>query len=243
MSKLSYRFCKPAQLSEQELKRLYSLMEQAYEEISFERFLEDLLKKQLVLLLMDSESQVQGFTTFAVNPGQTGTAEYAILFSGDTIIHPNYWGSLALLKGWCAAVAQLMRAYPHKVWYWFLLSKGHRTYLFLPLFFKTYIPCLNAAEVPSHWYAIQERTAALLYPEYYRPGDKVLHFKQSLGQLIPELAKSSFDKQYNPHVELFLQLNPGFEKGDELLCFTQIHPDNMKGYPANYLRDALNLKQ
>lgn len=243
MSNLEYHYCNRSELDESMLKRMYFLMEEAYEEINYERFVSDLDKKQLVLLLQTKDGLIQGFTTFAVNPANSGTADYAILFSGDTIIHPAYWGSLALLKGWCAAVAHLMKQSPDCKWYWFLLSKGHRTYMFLPLFFKQYFPCMDSENrVPDSWLEIQDRTASLLYSESYKKGVPVLKFNQPLGQLNAPLAKSSYDRKANPHIDFFLQLNPDFERGDELLCFTWIHPDNMKGYPATYLKAALEDK-
>ena len=69
-------------------------------------------------------------STFAVNPGGYQNKDYNILFSGDTIISGDFIPKL--VKSWCVLVAPLLHKYPNKTWMWYLLSKGHRTYMYLP---------------------------------------------------------------------------------------------------------------
>ena len=137
-SKLVYSHICSKNLTQSSIERMYCIMEQNYSSISFPSFKNDLKNKQFIGLLKDIDNQIQGFTTYAINPFGLGNSEYNILFSGDTIISPPYWGSQELAKGWCTTVGGLISGNPEKKWYWFLLSKGHRTYLYLPLFFKKY---------------------------------------------------------------------------------------------------------
>ena len=135
-SKLRYTNILTKDLTQASLGRMFLIMEQNYSSISRISFDKDLENKQFIGVLKDTNNVIQGFTTYAINPCETGTLEYNILFSGDTIISPEYWGSQELVKGWCKTVGGLIAGSPEKKWYWFLLSKGHRTYMYLPLFFE-----------------------------------------------------------------------------------------------------------
>jgi hypothetical protein len=64
-----------------------------------------------------------------------------ILFSGDTIIMKEYWGSMALSLLFGELMIRLLKEYEDKEIYWMLISKGLRTYKYLPSFFLEYYPC------------------------------------------------------------------------------------------------------
>ena len=100
-SKLVYSHICSKNLTQSSIERMYFIMEQNYSSISLHAFENDLKNKQIIGLLKDDDNQIQGFTTYAINPFGLGTSEYNILFSGDTIISPKYWGSQELVKGWC----------------------------------------------------------------------------------------------------------------------------------------------
>ena len=142
-SKLRYTNIFTKDLTQASLGRMFLIMEQNYSSISRISFDKDLENKQFIGVLTDNNKVIQGFTTYGINPYETGTPEYNILFSGDTIISPEYWGSQELVKGWCKTVGRLIAGSPEKKWYWFLLSKGHRTYMYLPLFFEKYYPAFD----------------------------------------------------------------------------------------------------
>jgi hypothetical protein len=216
-------------LTVHEIMDMYRLMADNYTEMSFENFTRDLKAKTVVLLLLDDQQTIQGFTTFVANPKMRGTEQFNILFSGDTIISPQYWGTMALINGWYQVVAQFLKTDLSKPWYWFLMSKGHRTYMYLPLFFERYYPALepnrNAIELRS----IAHTVASILYPKNWLPEAGVIRFEQSNGALTPKLAAGTYQRQHNAQVAFFLQKNPNFEAGDELVCISALNPENFRG--------------
>jgi len=120
--KLTYSQISAKDLVQSSFERMYFIMEQNYSSISFLAFKNDLKNKQFIGILKDVGNQIQGFTTYAINPFGLGTSKYNILFSGDTIISPTYWGSQELVKGWCKTVGGLIAGKPEKKWYWFIIK-------------------------------------------------------------------------------------------------------------------------
>lgn len=238
---LNYAHMNCEELNDDMRNSMLELMQDNYINVTKEQFLKDLSNKQFVGLLFDEKKKVRGFTTFAINPNNCGTEEYAVVFSGDTIISPQYWGTIELIRGWCFSVASMMKKFPNKVWYWFLLSKGHRTYMYLPLFFDKYYPCVDAdANEQAELFSLLERLSEKIYPSLYVKGSGIIRFPNDGGELKEELAKGTFEKSNKKHVKWFLEKNPGFYLGDELICLCKIDTNNMRGFAKEFLSQNLS---
>lgn len=237
---LHYQHFSCDELNESLHEEMYQLMQANYQDVNRKQFHFDLSKKQYAGLLFDDNRILRGFTTYALNPNQSGTEEYSILFSGDTIISPEYWGTIELIRGWCLSVASIIKTNPAKNWYWFLLSKGHRTFMYLPLFFKEYYPCIDAdKKSQEELFKLLEEMATHIYPELYKKGSGIIQFPLDGGELKSELAQATFDKASKQQVRWFLEKNPGFYKGDELICLCKIEPENMRGFAKEFLMKNL----
>ncbi|MDX2250295.1 MAG: hypothetical protein SF052_26165 [Bacteroidia bacterium] len=236
---LTYSLVPRTQIEPEEIERMYFLMESNYDCVRRHQFEKDLQQKQWVGILKDTEGVIQGFTTFSVNPGGTGTSEYNIVFSGDTIISPPYWGSNELIKGGMHTGGRIVATDPQKKWYWLLISKGHRTYTYLPLFFHAYFPRPNDIDA-DNLFPILDRALNTLFGNYWKPQQGLIIFPTSMGQLKPELTASTWQKRNKPTVAYFLEKNPGFYLGHELACLAEISPDNLKGIALKYFTDGMN---
>ena len=238
-SKLTYSLISRPRLEEYEIRQMFHLMEANYDYVSQEQFIQDLEKKQWVGLLRDEDEMIQGFTTFAINPNGTGTSEYNIIFSGDTIISPAYWGSLELIKGGMHTGGQMVASEPNKKWYWLLISKGHRTYMYLPLFFKDYFPRYDEP-YSEKLFSILNHSCKTLFGDNWKKEKGLVIFPESMGQLKPELAVATWDKKNKPPVAFFLKKNPGFHLGHELACLTEASPDNLRGIAQRFFLEGMS---
>jgi len=221
---LSNQLIPIGQLSSVQRTRMYDLFAANYDKTSEQQFFDDLSNKQFILLLTDEVNIIQGFSTVGVNPKGCGTADYNILFSGDTIISPEHWGTQELAKGFTETVGKLVASDEEKDWYWFLMSKGHRTYMYLAIFFEAYYP--HVKEGHPKLKQILDKVAFTLFGNYWKPEADLIVFPESMGELSSELAQGTFDKQKNKHVAFFLEKNPRFYKGEELACITPLHLEN-----------------
>ena len=218
--------CVPsAELSTEFLDRMYELFAASYDCVVKPRFLEDLSWKDEVILIFDRDELIQGFTTLAFNPKGFWHSEGDVLFSGDTIIDPAYWGSNELVQAFCRRAGEWQSVNGRRL-FWMLISKGHRTYLFLPLFAKRFFPHPERKE--SALEEIADMAASRLFGNEWNRECGIVHFEESMGHLKGELAAASWQRSRRPMVRYFLERNPGFENGDELVCIAELSLENLK---------------
>jgi hypothetical protein len=91
--------------------------------VSEQQFLADLHAKQWAILLYDND-QLCGFSTQVLFDFPHQGRLTRILFSGDTIIDKNHWGSLALSVTWGRLMLSLQATSPNTGLYWLLTSSG-----------------------------------------------------------------------------------------------------------------------
>lgn len=216
------------------IDHMFLLMAKNYDHMSRTAFENDLNVKQYVGMIARADDELVGFTIYAVNPKGSGTSEYNIIFSGDTIIDPAYWGTQIIVKGWTMSVGWISKSDKSKKWYWYLMSKGHRTYLYLPLFFESYYPAPEPGKDESLLKVIAHEVSSLMYGGYWKPEKGIIEFPDNQGSLKKELSDDSFKKSKSPNIAFFLEKNPGFEKGDELVCITEISADNFRRSVKNH---------
>jgi hypothetical protein len=217
-------------------RKLYELLERHYEHVSWPQFEADLLEKDAVIVLRDASGLLCGFSTQKVMHITVDGIPVRAIFSGDTIIDPNQWGEQELGRAWCHYVGQVRAADPETPLYWFLISKGYRTYLYLPVFFKSYYPTC-AWPTPAAEQRILNALASAKFPEDYDAERGLVVFQGSRGNLKPELAAVPPHRLRNQHVQFFLSCNPTYSEGTELVCLAEISPENMRSYPARILEE------
>lgn len=139
------------------------------------------------------------------------------IFSGDTIIDPAYWGNNALVTTFYRRLIIERFKHPFTPFYWFLISKGYKTYLLLTNNFYKYYPSVS-------WESQRLKRITQAYCEQLFPGDfdadrmlldfgdSYVRLKDSVARITPELA--SIDKD----IGFFEQINPTWERGTEVPC-------------------------
>jgi hypothetical protein len=217
-------------------RKLYELLERHYQHVSWPQFEADLAEKDAVIVLRDRSGLPCGFSTQKVMRVTIDGLPVRAIFSGDTIIDPCHWGEQELGRAWCRYVGQVRAADPETPLYWFLISKGYRTYLYLPVFFKTYYPAC-AWPTPAAEQRILNALASAKFPIDYDAETGLVVFPESRGNLNPELAVVPQHRLKNQHVRFFLSCNPSYAQGRELACLAEISPENMRSYPARILAE------
>src|SRR5262245_1184797 len=115
-----------SELTAREIGAMYAIHQSLYQGVDRATFLADLAEKDRVVLVLDEDGAVRGYTTLLVFEDPFGW----VLFSGDTGVERSAWGNPALQTGWLAAA---MAAYEeHGPIDWLLLAGGSGTYRYLP---------------------------------------------------------------------------------------------------------------
>jgi len=235
--KLHYQISEPDSLGADCLDSMYALFASVYDGVSREMFDEDLSAKTWVVLLLDEELRVMGFSTQEVYQSETAGGPVKILFSGDTVVAPSHWGSQVLVKGWCEVAARVVESAGGLPCYWFLISKGYRTYLYLPLFFVNYHPNRNG--IAPELGAVLEHVAQEKFSGSFDPESGLIRFPDHAARLGGGLKNIPHHRDQDPDVEFFLEMNPGFADGVELACLAPLNVDNTRGVGRRMLTQAM----
>jgi hypothetical protein len=213
-----------ADLSAEQRSGMFALLAQHFDGVTRAQFELDLAEKNWVILLTRGERLV-GFSTLlayeSVFDGQT----VSVIYSGDTIVAPEAWGTTALSRAWIACVRQLREHYPRGKYYWLLLTSGFRTYRFLPVFWREFYPRFDVA-TPINQKRLLDQLACERFGEQYGSEKGIVRFKQ------PQKLRSGLDmvpagRSADPHVAFFLKQNTGHGLGDELVCLTELADENL----------------
>lgn len=187
-------------------------------------FARDLAEKNRVILLWRAR-QLVGFSTLLACTTSFEGETINVIYSGGTIVAPNAWGTTALPRAWVSAVEELRAGLPNVRCFWLLLTSGFRTYRFLPVFWREFFPRFNRATPPA-LQRLLEQLARERFSEQFDATSGIVRFRQP-QQLRNGLSQVAAGRRDNPHVAFFLARNPGHANGDELVCLTELCPENL----------------
>ncbi|HHI92667.1 MAG TPA: hypothetical protein ENK04_04000 [Gammaproteobacteria bacterium] len=238
MERLSAEIRPVTSLSNNDVHDMFELYDAYYDASDIQCFEHDMGKKDYVVLLKDQEGVFRGFSTLAVYEFDFDNRERRVLYSGDTIIHHEFWGSQALPLAWCQMAGKLKAEVPDKPLYWFLIVKGHRTYRYLSIFAKRFYPTWRY-ETPAETQAMIDHLARQKFGDDYKHDKGVVQFKQSRGHLRKNWVEIPEYMRKKPDVRYFLQRNPGHARGDELVCLTELCQGNLRSHALRAFREAL----
>lgn len=227
IAELDYRIETVDVLHDGTVDTMFTLYSRYYDGTSEQLFRRDLADKQYVILLHDQSGELRGFSTAAVSKHEFEGETLRSFFSGDTIVDQSHWGQQALPMAWFRLTGHIKVAEPETPLYWFLLVKGHRTYRYLPTFFRVFFPTCKR-ETPHRYQALMDMLASERYGEAYDRDRGVVDFATSHGHLKSSWADIPDKDRQRPDVAFFLERNPGYVKGDELVCLTELAASNLR---------------
>jgi hypothetical protein len=225
-----------AELSCSDRDQMFALMDVVYEGVIRAAFERDLAGKDECVVLRKASGEVAGFSTqrfvtvevdaarVAPLTGEepaTGTTTLQGLFSGDTVIHPDHWGTPVLFQTF--ARRYVSDDGPPR--WWFLVSKGHRTYRIMPTLFQRFWPNRHGP-TPDAALAVMTAYAEALYPGDLVDG--VFEYHRATDRLRPGVAGISESNLRVPDIAFFAGTNPGWVLGHDLVCLCELTPDNLR---------------
>jgi hypothetical protein len=225
MRALSSRVRAAADLTPAEIAAMYGLLAESFV-ADPGLFARDLARKDWVILLTDDATRtLQGFTSLSLYETAAAGRQVSVVYSGDTLIRPAYWGTPELPRAWARTVFSLA-ADLHQPLYWLLLSSGYKTYRFLPLFFQEFYP-RHDRPTPAAEQALLDHLAAERFGADFDVERGVVRFAAGATPLRAGVAEVTPGRLRDPHVDFFLRRNPGHERGDELVCVARVDPQNL----------------
>jgi hypothetical protein len=200
----------------------FALFRAHYEGADRERFERDLGEKQHVILLRDWDSGVlRGFSTVLQREVRVGGRMVTMVFSGDTVIDRSCWGQKRLQGAFAGLLLRLRLHHPRRPLYWFLISKGWRTYLLMANHFPRAVPRWDLPDPPELRAAL-DQLAAERFGAEYDAGAGIVRYATPHERVRDGVAPVDGALLANPHVRFFTERNPGHARGDELACLAQV---------------------
>lgn len=223
---IDIRISSVSRIGDEDRSRLHDLHAAFFENADEASFLADFEEKDFVITARDSGGY-KAFSTIKLIDEEMDGVPKSFLFSGDTIVHPDYWSRNLIAPAFAAFLSRMMERCEGRDLYWFLISKGFRTYMFLPTFFKTFHPSPDLP--PSEEYVrLLDHVARKRYGAAYDGEKGVISFGGTRDCLCAALRQVPEAKAEGRHVAFFLERNPGYVRGNELACITRIDRSNIK---------------
>ena len=219
---LRARIVARSDLSAATVDEAYALFASVYHGTDRSRFVRDLSEKQWVVLLHDRESgALRGFSTVLLHEIMTPRGPASLFFSGDTVVNPAYWGQKALQLAVARLLLSLKLRQPMRPVYWFLISKGYRTYLILANTFPRSVPREGGTR-EEELRALLDHVASERFGDAYDPGTGIIHHAVPHEHVREGIAPVSDSALRNRHVRFFVGRNPHHADGDELACLAVV---------------------
>ena len=213
-----------ADLTRDEQRACFDLLQRLFLGVTWEDFLHDLEEKDEVMFLRDADSgAIGGFSTLVELEIEVAGEPVPVVFSGDTAVLPEYRTSFASGQQLARHFHRAHERNPGRPVSYVLISKGWRTYRLMPFFFRQFFP-RHDAETPPFERALIDAFGESRYPNRYDTG--VIRFA---GEPAPRIRPDSVDAvpaRSDPHTEYFLRANSRYLEGDELVCAARVHPEN-----------------
>jgi len=215
-------------------EEMFNLMNRYYDNLSKDIFLKDLDEKDKVILLNNDQGDLKGFSTLMTLETFVEDQKINAVFSGDTIIDKEYWGQTGLVKQWFRYALDVDDSSPSST-YWLLVSKGYKTYRFLPTYFNEFYP-RHDKDTPEFEKKVLDSFATKKYPENYDPVKGLVIFDGTADRLKEGVADITETKLRNPSIAFFNKINPNHLRGDELACIAKISRENFRSSAKKFIK-------
>lgn len=201
------------------VQEMFALFELYYDDVTFERFQSDLKEKTHVFMFFDGKKLIGFSTIFRKTISSIGPGTF--LFSGDTVIHQDYWGNRMLQKSFFWFLVSSKLRSPLRPVYWMLMSKGVKTYLMLRTnFFESYPNHLRPT--PAQYQKTLDSFYSMKFGNSYSPETNLIRFKEKMGSVKSDVSAATAKILTDADSQHFYKKNPDFHEGVELACLGEI---------------------
>lgn len=209
-------------LTESQRAQMLALMQLCYAGVSAERFAADLAEKQYVILLSARRTgELVGFSTLRVAEDRLGGRPVELVYSGDTVIHPDHWGQKELQVQFARFTTWRKLRRPLRPLLWVLLSAGYKTYLLAVNNFPLTLPRRDWQPPAERIHFLRE-LATRWFGHQYDAERGTLRFDGAHYRVRDGIAPIDRAAASHPHIAFFAQCNPRHGDGEELVCLTEI---------------------
>ena len=216
-SKIYTRYHPLDHIAVQDVREMFKVFCRYYENTSLEQFISDLNRKSGAFIIRRKiDDAIVGFSTMGIYHMEVDGKKIRGIFSGDTILEKEYWGNRAMNAAFVKRLVWEAIKDPFTPQYWFLISKGYKTFLLLTRNFPDYYP--HPERENPHMKHIVEAYCDKLFPGKLIRDEMVLDFGEGSNCLKSDVTPISAAQRQETDIAFFEQRNPQWERGTELPC-------------------------
>jgi len=213
---------------EQDLLAMLQLHRQSFARVDEAKFRADLDEKDWVIALRDASGLIVGFSTQRLVSLELEGTTHRFLFSGDTVVERTHRRQTGLAGAFGHLMLRLIELHGEDKLYWFLISKGFRTYRFLPVFFRRFHPDpLDDTGQAGRLRPLLDGVATWMFGPAYAPDRGVVTLDTPTDRLCGADAEVPPSRRRDAYIRFFLDANPEWCGGVELACLAPIRHDNL----------------
>lgn len=207
-----------------QIEEMHTLFNRYYDNAEFKQFKTDLLDKDHVIILYKKGTPyIKGFSTIKTLNTMVNGKKVRGMYSGDTVVDKEFWGQGTLGNAFLKHLFLEKCKKPLTPLYWFLISKGHKTYLLMANNFVKHYPRYEA-RTPVKVQEIIHSFASGLFSKHYNVKTGIIHFnnkdKDCLKTNVAPITAEMVAK--NKRIAFFAKTNKNWFKGDELACVAEM---------------------
>jgi hypothetical protein len=203
---------------------LFHLYARYYAPTTLAVFARDLASKSYSIVVRDPKGRIRGFSTVARFSMMSEAGEIEVLFSGDTVVERSFWGEQTLPFRWIEEAGRIKAERRDVPLYWLLITKGHRTFRYLPGFATAYYP---GPALGLH--GLRNEIAHRLFGDRFECRTGILRPDVDCPTALrPEFAGLDPARLGTSNVQAFLAQNPGHAQGEELVCLCELAAENLR---------------
>ncbi|MFN8944590.1 MAG: hypothetical protein ACK5WZ_08200 [Pseudobdellovibrionaceae bacterium] len=230
---LKAKAVKVRDVTPQQTIKMWNLFRLYYDDVNLEMFLNDLSLKTHVIILT-RQDEIMGFSTVQLYDSVVDGKTVRVIYSGDTIKSREVWGEKNLNKAFATLLAKDYLLNFGKEYYWFLISKGYKTYLLLTNNFPNSWPRYDR-QFEGFQKNLIDHLAMQKFGDSYCPQKNLLVFNEPKGRLKEDAVPLTASDLKSEHIRYFLDRNPAFLQGQELCCLARIDMDLWKFAAKKFL--------
>lgn len=222
------------------IEEAFVLYQFYYEEVSFDAFKSDFLKKDKVILVYEKTTNIlRGFSTLLVKKVPFNNKEVIVIYSGDTIVDEDYRGTRALTSEFFKNIVLERLKNPLTEVWWFLISKGYKTYLLLANNYNHYYPCFNS-QTPKLYQGLLDDISSSFFEDRYNKETGIISFEgkhERLKDFTAPITDQMMEKY--PRIKFFQESNPNWKEGEELACIGEVNWRLFYTYPYKLIKKRI----
>ncbi len=207
----------------------HSLYKDYYDGVDEAYFLNNFRARDYALIFSTASGEIKGFSLQEIIPTEVEGKKVLVLWAGDILIHPDYWGKNDYRIKLAAFCLKIHEENPDKLVYRLTTPKGHKTYMIVPKLFHRFYPSPEHNYYPDFEGKVIDNILLYKYtPEVYNKEKKILIPEEDAHRLATGFAQINDALLENPYIKCFYERNPDYQRGNEIPVISQITSENLK---------------